>query len=179
MVTMTHHLLGRGSRRDGRGQGLVEFALVFPLIVLILFGIFDLGRAVYAYNTLANAARQGARVAAVNQLYPPDTNTSCAEDMPVEDTTLSSTTPHWSIRACAASSSISLGVQPSAVTVAYSPPPNTTLTCSTDNSALNVGCIASVTVTYVWTASTPVIGNIVGPITLKATSQIPIERTLP
>jgi Flp pilus assembly protein TadG len=162
--------------RNGSGQGLVEFALVFPLIVLILFGILDLGRAVYAYNTIANAARQGARVAAVNQLDPPDSNTSCAKDMPIEDTTLSSTTPRWSIRACTASSAISLGIKPSAVTVTYSPPPNTTISCSEDNSSLHVGCIAKVTVGYSWTPSTPVISNILGPITMSSTSQIPIER---
>ena len=53
------------------GQGLMEFALVLPLIVFIVTGAVDMGRAVFAYNTLANAARHGARVAAVNQLEPP------------------------------------------------------------------------------------------------------------
>lgn len=52
---------------DGRGQSLVEFSLVIPLFLLLLIGIFDLGRAVFAYNTLTNAAREGARMAIVNQ----------------------------------------------------------------------------------------------------------------
>jgi Flp pilus assembly protein TadG len=43
------------------GQAMVEFALVIPLIVLIVMGIFDLGRGVYAYNVVASAAREGAR----------------------------------------------------------------------------------------------------------------------
>ena len=51
-----------------RGQALVEFALVFPVLILILLGIFEVGRAVFAYNTIGNAAREGARVAAVNQI---------------------------------------------------------------------------------------------------------------
>jgi Flp pilus assembly protein TadG len=56
---------GKGQRR--RGQALVEFALIIPLFLLLLVGIFDLGRAVFAYNTLTNAAREGARLAIVNQ----------------------------------------------------------------------------------------------------------------
>ena len=168
-------MIPRGLRlrwfRDERGQGLVEFALVFPLIILILFGVFDLGRGIYAYNTLANAARQGARVAAVNQLNIAGL-TDCNEDMPIEDPTK----PHWQIKTCAAASAVSLGVQPAAVTVTYSTPPNTTLACDV---SLKVGCIATVTVTYAWAASTPVIQNIIGPIAMSATSQIPIERVFP
>ena len=58
------------SSRRTRGQALVEFALVIPLFLLMLVALFDLGRAVFAYNTLTNAAREGARLAIVNQ----DTN---------------------------------------------------------------------------------------------------------
>ena len=50
----------RALRRDERGQALVEFALVLPIFILLLVAIFDLGRAVFAYNTLTNAAREGA-----------------------------------------------------------------------------------------------------------------------
>jgi Flp pilus assembly protein TadG len=46
---------------------MVEFALVIPLFLLMLVALFDLGRAVFAYNTLTNAAREGARTAIVNQ----------------------------------------------------------------------------------------------------------------
>lgn len=168
---------GRGRRRDGRGQGLVEFALVFPLIVLIIFGIFDLGRAVYAYNTLANAARQGARVAAVNQAVntTAPNSTLCQENMPVEN----ASNPDWSIKACAAQSAVSLGVQTSDVKVTYSSPATSpTLTC-TAPSALSLGCIATVTVAYTWTPMTPVISNIMGSISMSSTSQMPIERVFP
>ena len=61
-------VIGRRSAARERGQGLVEFALVFPVFILLLLGIFDLGRAVYAYNTIGDAAREGARVAIVNQI---------------------------------------------------------------------------------------------------------------
>jgi hypothetical protein len=50
-----------------RGQALVEFALVIPIFLLLSVALFDMGRAVFAYNTLTNAAREGARMAIVNQ----------------------------------------------------------------------------------------------------------------
>lgn len=49
-----------------RGQSLVEFALVLPLLVLIVFGVLDLGRAFYALITITNAAREGARYGITN-----------------------------------------------------------------------------------------------------------------
>ncbi len=166
-----HGVTAASSDRSG-GQALVEFALVFPVLVFVLLGIFDVGRAVYAYNTIANAAREGARIAAVNQLNPAPSDTTCIENMPVENLT----SPNWSIKACAASSAVSLGVLPSAVSVSYSPPPNTGLSCSP---TLYVGCIASVTVSYTWSPVTPVISNLLGHIAMTSTSQIPIERVFP
>jgi hypothetical protein len=49
-----------------RGQDLVEFALIFPFLAIIIFGIIDLGRATYYYSALQNAAREGARYAIVH-----------------------------------------------------------------------------------------------------------------
>lgn len=46
-----------------RGQSLVEFALVLPIFMLLLFGIIDGGRLVYANNEMAQATRAVARVA--------------------------------------------------------------------------------------------------------------------
>ena len=46
--------------RKERGQSLVEFALVLPLLILILLGIFDLGRVYNTYIVITNAARNGA-----------------------------------------------------------------------------------------------------------------------
>src|SRR5688572_17121227 len=63
------YFMRRGPDRR-RGQALVEFALIIPLFLLLLVGIFDLGRAVFAFNTLTNAAREGARIAIVNQYEP-------------------------------------------------------------------------------------------------------------
>lgn len=57
----------RRKHRLSRGQSLVEFALILPVFLMIFIGVFDAGRAIYAYSTVTNAARAGARVAIVNQ----------------------------------------------------------------------------------------------------------------
>jgi Flp pilus assembly protein TadG len=51
-------------RRD-EGQALVEFALVAPVLILILFGIIDFGRALNYLNAETNLANVGARYASV------------------------------------------------------------------------------------------------------------------
>lgn len=55
-----------GNRRSQRGQGLTEFALVAPIFLAMIFGIVDLGRVVWANNSLAGAAREAARYASVH-----------------------------------------------------------------------------------------------------------------
>jgi Flp pilus assembly protein TadG len=54
-------------RSRSRGQALVEFALVFPLFMLLLFGLIDIGRYVYVTNAFNQAAREAARFGAVEQ----------------------------------------------------------------------------------------------------------------
>ncbi len=46
-----------------RGQELVEFAVMLPLLLIILIGVIDLGRVFHASITIANATRTGARFA--------------------------------------------------------------------------------------------------------------------
>jgi TadE-like protein len=51
-------------RRDSSsGQDLVEYAIVFPVLMLLLLGIIDFGRIIYSYNAISNAAREGTRLA--------------------------------------------------------------------------------------------------------------------
>lgn len=162
--------LGRRTRE--RGQSLVEFALIVPIVMALIMVAVDGGRAVLAYNTLANAARHGARVAAVNQLSPASTVTSCREDMPIEDVAQ----PHWSARACAASTAVGLSVTPADVTLTYAPPTDVAISCSP---TLHVGCIASLTVRARFQAITPLVGSILGTINMTANSQFPLERVFP
>ena len=55
----------RRARRD-EGQALVEFALVLPVLLMLILGLFDVARAVWQENTLAYAAREGTRFAIVH-----------------------------------------------------------------------------------------------------------------
>ncbi len=140
-------------RHDRRGQSLVEFALILPIFILLLVGLFDFGRAIYGYNTISNAAREAARVAIVNQ-----------------------TTSE--IKAEAVKQSVSLNIPSSQVTVTYA---NRDLSsgapCNT--TPIQNGCIAQVTIVYQYRAATPLIGNLVGDLNLSSTARMPVERSYP
>lgn len=51
--------------RDSRGQSVIEFALVLPILLLLVFGVTEFGRAWMTMNVLTAAAREGCRVAVV------------------------------------------------------------------------------------------------------------------
>ena len=135
-------------RRDEGGQSMVEFALIIPLFVLVLLGLFDVGRAVYAYNTVNNAAREAGRLAIVDQY----------EDHVLDE-------------AVAAASGI--GVLRDDVTVEYELPDGSPCADVGDNDI--VRCVAVVTVPYRYEAATPVIGRILGPITIQGQSRFPVS----
>lgn len=128
----------------------MEFALIFPIFIFLLFGLFDVGRAVFAYNTLSNAAREAARVAIVNQ-----TETA--------------------IDAQAMQRTVGMDVAADDVDVSYTQP-GTTTPCT---SPYGINCVASVSVEYEFTPATPIIGNFLGSITLRASTKMPVERTCP
>ena len=54
------------SRVRERGQALIEFALVVPIFLILVFGIVDFGMGLKAWITITNAAREGARVGAIH-----------------------------------------------------------------------------------------------------------------
>ena len=61
-------ILRRITRRTGKGEGgqsLVEFTLVLPIFLLVLFAIIDFGMAFNAWITVTNSAREGARLGSV------------------------------------------------------------------------------------------------------------------
>jgi len=63
--------------KHSRGQSLVEFALVFPIFILLVFGLIDMGRYAYANSTISQAAREGARLAAVEASWIGRTDAMC------------------------------------------------------------------------------------------------------
>ena len=53
-------------KKSERGQSLVEFALILPLFMIVLFGIMEFGRMWEISNLITSASREGARVAAIS-----------------------------------------------------------------------------------------------------------------
>ena len=125
-------------RRKSRGQALVEFAIVLPVIALVVLGLLDLGRAVFTYNTLSQAARQANRTAIVDQ-----------------DTAR--------VKAMAIAAAPTIGLTPSNVTVCFKTQDSTQSNCAsptTDNcpsATRTIGCLAIVTTSMSYTPLTPVI----------------------
>jgi Flp pilus assembly protein TadG len=56
--------------KSQKGQSLVEVAVAMPILILIVAGILDLGRAYFTYIALSDAAAEGAAYAAI---HPNDT----------------------------------------------------------------------------------------------------------
>lgn len=152
------------SRSRSRGQTLVEFALVFPLFILLVFAVLDMGRAILAYNTVASAARNGARVAIVNQ-----TSTGTIPVVPSACDTTSGQA--WAVGCAVYSTRGTLAIDTSNASIIFR---NATDTgpCS----VMKSGCLAEVTVTAPFRALTPGISQLIGPITFSSTSKVPVER---
>lgn len=118
-------------------------------MILVIVGVFDLGRLVFAYTDITNAARTGVRVAIVDQTNPNAVNATINQ-------------------------ATSLGLTSANVTITYR---------KSDLSAcpapFTLDCLAEMAVTYQWRSITPIIGNIVGPVTVRAVSRQQIERIFP
>jgi hypothetical protein len=67
MTLRLRHLL-----RDRRASSAAEFALVLPLLILLLFGIIDTGRFFWQLNESEKATQMGARMAIVTTPVSPD-----------------------------------------------------------------------------------------------------------
>ena len=142
----------RWLRRSQRGQALVEFALVLPLLIVVLVGIFDFGRAIYYYTTANNAAREAGRLAIVDQ-----------------------TLGH--IQALAAQRAVALGIDPATVQVEYrnQDTPDAANSCGSAPGQPGItSCIAVVRVPYTYTAATPIISGLVGPIDIVGEARFPV-----
>ncbi|HEX7069348.1 MAG TPA: TadE family protein [Rhodothermales bacterium] len=137
------------TRDRGNGQSLVEFALVLPVFLLLIFGIIDLGRGVYAYNTIQNAAREAVRVAIVDQN---------------EDVILKEAQDH----------AVGLGLTADDVTLSFLEPDTLAAPC---NTPIAISCEVEILVDYRFTPATPIIGNLIGSIDMSAASRQPVERS--
>lgn len=68
-------------RRRERGAAMVEFAILLPLLLLVLFGLIDMGRMFLTQAMVTNGAREGARMAAL-RLPTADVATRANASMP-------------------------------------------------------------------------------------------------
>jgi hypothetical protein len=178
MPAMSHPVIARPAPRRPRrtGQALVEFALVIPIFLLMLFGLIDMGRFVFMSSTLSQAAREGARLAAVEAYWmgsaDPSCNTSGGPVCPanlaaLRANVLSATnrmlTPFANITNAQLFTSCDAGTPPSGSW--------TTTTCNS-NQPQN---LASVRVVVVFTPITPVIGQMFSSITNEASATMVIN----
>lgn len=139
------------------GQALVEFALVLPIFLLLMFGIFDVGRAVFAYNAITNSAREAARLAIVNQ-------TTASIQQRAQDQSPGSAVTTCIVLLKPGLTSSDCAATPVASKCAAPPV---------------VGCVASVEVRTTWAAITPIVGSVIGPLSLTARSEVPVEFVCP
>lgn len=136
---------------DQRGQTLVEFAVVLPIIVLLMLGLFDFGRVVIFSAQLDNASRAGARVAIVNQSDDP----SCLGGAKT-------------FKCAAADITAGMGMMATDID---------DLVITGSDCTLPSNCSATVTVTYSFEPITPLVSSFFGPVGLSSTTTMPIERT--
>jgi len=61
MIIRRHRII-----KSEKGASAVEFALILPILIILVFGIVQFGIAYNNYIALTHAAREGARLAAVN-----------------------------------------------------------------------------------------------------------------
>lgn len=156
-------------RRD-RGQALMEFALILPIFMVCLLAMFDIGRVIWANNTLASAAREAGRFAIVHGGSP---STACPVGPPVPLKTVippaSPSCPHPSpskeaIRNVARSFTIA-GGGPLTVAVCY----GSGCSGDTDTSGATNARGTPVTVT-VSSQVTTIVGTIIGHRTFNVTA---------
>jgi Flp pilus assembly protein TadG len=101
-------------RHNDRGAAAVEFALVLPLLMLLVFGIAEFGRAYHIQTTLSNAARDGVRVMALQ-----NDPAAARATVQASASTLSVTPSQISVTptSCAATATTSAGT--ATVTISY------------------------------------------------------------
>jgi Flp pilus assembly protein TadG len=166
----------RARAQRSRGQSLVEFALVLPVFMLLLFGLIDMGRYVYMNSTLSQAAREGARVAAVEAFWIGRADASCGAIggpvCPANVAALRTDVLDGANRMMAPFGSIVSADLYTSCDAATAPSPVTTQTCASRGIGTS---IASVRVVMVFRPITPVISSFFSSITTDASATMVIN----
>ncbi len=69
---MTDKGAGMNIFKKSDGAAAVEFAIILPFLLLLVFGVIELGRAIQAKNIITNMSREGANLASRTQMDPQD-----------------------------------------------------------------------------------------------------------
>ena len=136
------------SPRHSRGQALTEFALVLPIFALLVFGLIDVGRAVYVNNAASQAAREGARWGSVQ-----GRSSDAAGRAAIRDHTISTMN-------AVPNPQVTVTCERSGAVVAR---------CRTND-------ILVITVNSPVSMMTPVISSIIGPMDISATSRVMVNQ---
>jgi len=145
------------ARHSERGTTLLEFALVAIVLFMLIFGIIDFSRALFAYHFVANAAREGTRYASVR-------GTSCSSP-PMTDCGAAN------IQTYLRTEATGIGMDPSQLTVP-TPLYAGSNTCPTVGNS--PGCTVQVTVTYKFSFLFPLLP--VSPVTMSSTASAVITQ---
>jgi hypothetical protein len=160
-----------------RGQSLVEFTLVVPLFVVMLFGIFDGGRAVYMTSVLSQAAREAARVASVEARWIGSTDPACnTSGGPVCPATFAAFKAD--LVAAANRMVVPFSTIPSDQLYVSCDEPGGAPTGNWTTSACpsnTTGKLVSVRVTLTFSAITPIIGQMIPPMSLAGAASMTIN----
>ncbi|MFN2459636.1 MAG: TadE/TadG family type IV pilus assembly protein [Candidatus Velthaea sp.] len=137
-----------------RGSALVEFGIASTIVLTLIFGIVDFGRALYTYHLVSNAARLGSRYAIVHG--SDCTATDCPADATAIQTFVRTQAP---------------GIDPNALTV----------TTTWSNTAgcrgapfTSAGCLVAVQVSYPFTFLVPLLPSFT--LAMNSTSQMIISQ---
>ena len=142
----------RGRGQHAHGQALVEFAIVAPIVFLIILGLFDVGRLVFINNELSEGAREGARFGVVQG--------RAAAEFSGDSTAVSDA------RSCPVRGRAS---------------PQISLSCGARRHSENVagdcgsGDLLTISVSSDVRPITPLIGDIIGPLVLTSQAQMTVH----
>ena len=91
-------LLRRWRQDPQRSQAIVEFSLIAPILIVLIFGIIDFGRLIYVYATLNQAVNEGARMAVRDSpLLPTNVDVQTAVRQHAVDVSLANPCPNGPI----------------------------------------------------------------------------------
>lgn len=143
--------------RSRQAQALVEFALVLPVFLLIVLALFDTGKGVFSYNTISQAAREGARLASVEVSWVGATGANCTAPVCPANTTALRTDVLTALNRMTAG----VGTIPSANLFIHCHAANSSVPVSTASwngcsSAASTGNVVTVRVDYTYS---PIIGS--------------------